>query len=80
MNNVDINKIVISNKESYGKTGSFKYFIGNDDNDYIKPLCIIFLKWLDMLHTLMVIKICLLWIMIKNCHKRIIKYGNRLAV
>ena len=40
MSNVDINKIVISKKESYGKKGPFKYFIGYDDNDDIKPLCI----------------------------------------
>ena len=33
MSNVDINKIVISKKESYSKKGSFKYFIGYDDND-----------------------------------------------
>ena len=40
MNNVDISKIVISKKESYGKNGSLKYFIGYDHNDDIRPLCI----------------------------------------
>ena len=36
--NVDINKIVVSNKVSFGKKG-FKYFIGYKDGK-IKPLCI----------------------------------------
>ena len=36
--NTDSNKIVLSNKVSFGKKG-FKYFIGYED-DKIKPLCI----------------------------------------
>ena len=36
---VDINKIVVSNKVSFGKKG-FKYFIGNKYAKKIKPLCI----------------------------------------
>ena len=27
-------------KEQYGKYNSFKYFIGHNDNDVIKPLCL----------------------------------------
>ena len=37
---VDINKILVSKKESYGKTNSLKYFIGYNDDDVIRPLCI----------------------------------------
>ena len=37
--NIDINKIVVSNKVSFGKKG-FKYFIGYKDARKIKPLCI----------------------------------------
>ena len=37
---IDINKIVVSKKESYGKKGSQIYFIGYNDDDVIKPLCI----------------------------------------
>ena len=33
MNNIDINKILISKTETYGKHNSFKYFIGYNDND-----------------------------------------------
>ena len=34
----DINKILVSKKEQYGKYNSFKYFIGYNDNDVIGPL------------------------------------------
>ena len=37
---IDVNKILISKKEAYGKKGSFKYIVGYDDNDYIGLLCI----------------------------------------
>ena len=43
MNNIDdidVNKILVSKKESYGIKNSFKYFIGYNDNDLIRPLCI----------------------------------------
>ena len=36
---IDINKILVSKKESYGKTNSLKYFIGYNDDDVIRPLC-----------------------------------------
>ena len=35
-------KKLISKKESYGKKSSFKYFIGCNDDDVIRPLCINF--------------------------------------
>ena len=37
---LDVNKILVSKKESYGTKASFKYFIGYNDDDVIKPLCI----------------------------------------
>ena len=37
---IDLNKILVSKKESYGTKNSFKYFIGYNDNDIIRPLCI----------------------------------------
>ena len=36
---IDINKILVSKKEQYGKYNSFKYFIGYNDN-VIRPLCL----------------------------------------
>ena len=41
MNDIDVNKILVSKKESYGTKNSLKYFIGYSDGDFIRPLCII---------------------------------------
>ena len=40
MDDIDVNKILVSKEEPYGAKNSFKYFIGFDDNDVIRPLCI----------------------------------------
>ena len=43
INNIEdihVNNILVSKKEPYGKKNSFKYFIGYNDNDVIRPLCI----------------------------------------
>ena len=38
IDDIDVNKILVSKKEQYGKYNSFKYFIGYNDNDGIRPL------------------------------------------
>ena len=38
ISDIDINKILVSKKEIYSKYNSFKYFIGYNDNDVIRPL------------------------------------------
>ena len=39
--NIDVNNILVSKKESYGNKNSFQSFIGyNDNDDIIRPLCI----------------------------------------
>ena len=38
--NVDFNKILVSKREYCDKKSSFKYFIGYNGNDNIRPLCI----------------------------------------
>ena len=40
INDIDANKILVSKRESYGTKNSFKYFIGYNDNDVIRPLCV----------------------------------------
>ena len=41
IDDVDVNKILVSKEEPYGTKNSFKYFIGYNDNDtIIRPLCI----------------------------------------
>ena len=37
---IDVNNILVSKKESYGNKNSFKHFIGYNDDDSIRPLCI----------------------------------------
>ena len=37
---IDVNKIFVSKKESYGTKNAIKYFIGYNDNNEIKPICI----------------------------------------
>ena len=41
LNDIDVNKILVSKKESYGTKNSSKSFIGYNDGDVIRPLCII---------------------------------------
>ena len=40
IDDIDANKILVSKEEPYGTKNSFKYFIGYNDNDVIRPLCI----------------------------------------
>ena len=35
---IDVNKILVSKKEQYGEYNSFKYFIGYNDNNVVRPL------------------------------------------
>ena len=41
LNDIDVNKILVSKKESYGTKNSLKYFIGYNHGDDIMPLCIL---------------------------------------
>ena len=41
MNDIDVNKILVSKKESYGTKNSLKYFIEYNDGDAIRLLCIL---------------------------------------
>ena len=41
LNDIDRNKILVSKKESYGTKNLLKYFIGYNDDDVIRPLCIL---------------------------------------
>ena len=39
IDDIDVNKILVSKEEPYSTKNSFKYFIGYDDNDVSRPLC-----------------------------------------
>ena len=40
IDDIDVNNILVSKKESYGTKKSFKYLIRYNDNDIIRPLCV----------------------------------------
>ena len=40
LHDLDVNKLLVSKKESYGTKNSLKYFIKYNDDDVIRPLCI----------------------------------------
>ena len=58
ISNIDINKIVVSNKVSFGEK-DFKYFIGYKDAKKVRPLCIFLPKRMHIEGTLMKLNICL---------------------
>ena len=39
IDDINVNKILVSKEEPYGTKNSFKYFIGYNDNNVIRPLC-----------------------------------------
>ena len=40
IDDIDLNKVLISNKEPYGTKKSIKYIIGYGDNDVVRSICI----------------------------------------
>ena len=42
IDNIDVNKILVSKKEPYGTKNALKYFVGYNDNDINRPLCLRF--------------------------------------
>ena len=49
IDDIDVNKILVSKKETYGKYNSSKYFIGYKGNEVIRPLYLFFTNdWLKI--------------------------------
>ena len=44
IDDIDVNKMLVSKKEQYGKHNSFKYFIRYNDNNVIRPLYLFLLQ------------------------------------
>ena len=40
IDDINVNKILVSKKEPHVTKNSFKYFIGCNDNDVSRPLCL----------------------------------------
>ena len=53
VDDVDVNKILVSKKEPYGTKKALKYFIGYNDNDVIRPLCLRLLQMTGYVKNLM---------------------------
>ena len=49
IHDLDLNKILVSKKESYGTKNALKYFIGYNDDDVIRPFCIKLLQMIGYL-------------------------------
>ena len=79
IDNIDINKILVSKKETYGKYNSFKYFIGYNDNDIIRPLYLELLQMTRSINKFAENKITMsLMIKDKQLLKITIKYEKKL--
>ena len=64
---IDINNILVSKKESYDIKSSLKYLIGYNDDEVIRPLCIKLPQMIGYLNVLIVIRYCLFRLVIINC-------------
>ena len=67
IDDIDVNKILMSKKETYGEYNSFKYFIEYNDNDIIRPLYLGLSQMTGYINKFEKIKLqCLLWLKINN--------------
>ena len=66
MDDIDVNKILVSKKEPYGTKNSFKYFVGYNDNDVIRPLCVRSPQMTGYLENLITMQQCPLKLTINN--------------
>ena len=58
LNDIDVNKTLVSKKESYGTKNSLKYFIGYNDGDVIRLLCILLPQMIGYVKHFDVIRQC----------------------
>ena len=75
VSDIDINKTLGSKKEQNGKHNSFKYFIGSDDNDIIRPLYLFMSQTTGYINKFVKNKIAMS-LMIKD--KQILKNYNKI--
>ena len=64
---INVNQILVSKKEPYGKKTSIKFLIRCSHNNYVRPLCIKLHQMIGLLNVLIVIRHCLLRLMIIDC-------------
>ena len=73
---VNVDQIVVSNKFKHNKK-VFKHFIGYQEGEIVKPLCIFLPPMSGYINTLkIVVKTCLFWLKIMKCGIGTIKFGR----
>ena len=80
LNEIDVNKILVSKKESYGTKNSLKYFIGYNDGDAIRPLCILLPQMIGFVKHFDSNKAMSFKVSDNKLLKSIKIYGERLAI
>ena len=75
IDNIDVDKILVSIKETYGKYNSFKYFIRYNDNDVIRPLYLRLLQMTNCINKINKNKITMS-LMVKD--KQLLKNYNKI--
>ena len=80
INDIYVDKVLISWSEPYGKKSSFKYFLGfKDDDDVTRPLCIKLPQMIGYVKHLDSNKKMSLKVNENRLLKSILKYGEKLA-
>ena len=79
IHDLDVNKILVSKKESYGTKNSLKYFIGNSD-DVISPLCIKLPQMIGYVKHFVSNKTMSFKVSDNKLLKSTTKYGKKLAI
>ena len=77
---LDVNKILVSKKQSYGKKNSLKYFIEYNDDDFIRPLCIKLPQMIGYVKHFDNNKTMLFKVSDNKLLKKIPKYGKELPI
>ena len=80
LNDIDVNKILVSKNESYGTKNSLKYFIGYNDGDVIRPLCIILPQMIGYVKHFDSNKTTSFKVSDNKLLKKYKRYGKRLAI
>ena len=80
LNDIDVNKILVSKKESYGTKNSLKYFIGYNDGDVIRPLCILLPQMIGYVKHFNSNKTISFKVSDNKLLKSTKRYGKRLAI
>ena len=80
LHDLDVNKILISKKESYGTKNSLKYFIGYNDDDAIRSLCIKLPQMIGYVKHFDINKTMSFKVSDNKLLKEYIKYGKKLVI